>query len=856
MADSIKARLRSSSKSDLEMSEDDVVASQRPAARRRMSESDGAAVPQNVNKAVPQSQEAGMPQTVNNPVPQSQDPTVPQQNNKGVPQFVNTGVPQYKNSTVPLSEDTTVPLFRDSTVPLFQGTGGASRMQPFCEDLEETVIATRHDAETEDESTVCSSFEDIPERPRPRAERPTTSSHVEGRHDTRARRLLHVAMDTCEEPMTSRQATAERATIGHATTKPAARKASTAFETLLASANEPHLSGQHATTLVQPRYVMDDGGFWMTFNVPEGHRLFGTYIPTRKEDIPASACVDYVPGVGTPARFACSSRQSEKTREEPQANAEAQRKDETDSVTSERDIKIKELELELARVKADLRASTAVEGTTVPQKRVGFSRRNKGNESAYDTANEVVRHRRHRVKTDTEVSQTEYDTCVETDATVREPALPRMVTPRRKRTRANGRTSESESMASSASSKGMMTVFRECVKDTIAALREEVQALKTTDACQANVAKENVPPRSTQAAAREANTTIAKGTPQPEGGGPLQAATPDLFSPESMDMGITDVRSLAPPPRPMAVSQNNSMPFMTIAKFDGEYWSDFIEYYESVADANCWSEKEKLTYLLMSIDGKARAYAKGERGVPQTYTNVKQRLESRYGQHEPAFQVRQQLREIRRRPNERLEDFADRLQIVAQKGNLDPRDRNELFYQAFLTAVKGSPKLQHFIEQEHRVCRDLTLSDLLSLTRRYMDRHPTELVQGGPMAVNVCKPITQRKGELTHEDEDVKTEVVAEQHRVDEERQDRKRVKEEVKLSAIEYLEKEVAFLKRCVKDNRLHHNLKPLEKKDDADEATKKKKFFNKRQDHRAGVRVHQAGVNAAALAAPAAEE
>ena len=99
-------------------------------------------------------------------------------------------------------------------------------------------------------------------------------------------------------------------------------------------------------------------------------------------------------------------------------------------------------------------------------------------------------------------------------------------------------------MASSASSKGMMTVFRECVKDTIAALREEVQALKTTDASQSSVAKENVPPRSTQAAARVANTTIAKGTPQPDGEEPLQAATPDLFSPESMDMGITDVRSL------------------------------------------------------------------------------------------------------------------------------------------------------------------------------------------------------------------------------------------------------------------------------------------------------------------------
>ena len=102
--------------------------------------------------------------------------------------------------------------------------------------------------------------------------------------------------------MTSRQAITERAATGHAT--------------ILVPANEPLLSGSHLTTPVRPRYVMDDGGFWLTFDVPEGHRLFGTYIPTRKEDIPASACVDYVPGVGTPARFACSSRQSEKTREE------------------------------------------------------------------------------------------------------------------------------------------------------------------------------------------------------------------------------------------------------------------------------------------------------------------------------------------------------------------------------------------------------------------------------------------------------------------------------------------------------------------------------------------------------------
>ena len=430
-------------------------------------------------------------------------------------------------------------------------------MQPFCEDLEETVIATRHDTETEDESTVCSSFEDIPERPRPRAEKPTTSSHADERHDTRARRLLSVAMDSCEDP-TSRQATTERAATGHATT-------------ILVPANEPLLSGSHLTTLVRPRYVMDDGGFWMTFDVPEGHRLFGTYIPTRKEDIPASACVDFVPGVGTPARV---SQQSEETRDEWKASGDAQTTH-TDSVTSDRDIRIKELELELikvkanvrvkelelelTKVKADLRSSKGVDAATVERTRASTTGAstmterpsasatddaatverniasitrdstmveqprasitndatvveraraltttdaamverpraltavqttlecpaeahnirektpNADTQSSEDTETEFVLHRIHRVMTDTEVSQTEYDTCVDTDVALRQPRLARAVTPRRRRSKESACSSASKSTVSSPRSRDMMSMFRECMKDTLATIRE------------------------------------------------------------------------------------------------------------------------------------------------------------------------------------------------------------------------------------------------------------------------------------------------------------------------------------------------------------------------------------------------
>ena len=100
----------------------------------------------------------------------------------------------------------------------------------------------------------------------------------------------------------------------------------------------------------------------------------------------------------------------------------------------------------------------------------------------------------------------------------------------------------------------------------------------------------------------------------------------------------------------------------------------------------------------MSIDSKPRMYARGDLGVPQTYQDVRRRLQQRYGQNEPAYNVRLQLREIKRLPGERLQVFADRLQEVAQRGKLDPQDRDELFYFAFLNAVRDTPKMQNFIE--------------------------------------------------------------------------------------------------------------------------------------------------------------
>ena len=69
-----------------------------------------------------------------------------------------------------------------------------------------------------------------------------------------------------------------------------------------------------------------------------------------------------------------------------------------------------------------------------------------------------------------------------------------------------------------------------------------------------------------------------------------------------------------------------SHPPMAIIKFTGENWTEFIEYFDLLAEASAWSDKDKLAFILMSNDSKPKMYARGDKGTPQTYDNVQRRL--------------------------------------------------------------------------------------------------------------------------------------------------------------------------------------------------------------------------------------
>ena len=96
---------------------------------------------------------------------------------------------------------------------------------------------------------------------------------------------------------------------------------------------------------------------------------------------------------------------------------------------------------------------------------------------------------------------------------------------------------------------------------------------------------------------------------------------------------------------------------------------------------------------------------------------------------------------------------------MARRGNLDAWERDELFYQAFIQAVKGTPKMQVHLERQYRTRRatgkDTKLSDLLAWVREYREKSPASAVQSASLMV--CKPVAQGRVKPTYDDGEVAT---------------------------------------------------------------------------------------------------
>ena len=75
--------------------------------------------------------------------------------------------------------------------------------------------------------------------------------------------------------------------------------------------------------------------------------------------------------------------------------------------------------------------------------------------------------------------------------------------------------------------------------------------------------------------------------------------------------------------------------------------------------------EQKLVKFLPCIKGASRMYFEADDDELLTYKDAENRLVERYESNMSAFEVCQRIRNMRRRPAERMQSFADRLQAAS-----------------------------------------------------------------------------------------------------------------------------------------------------------------------------------------------
>ncbi|XP_033609725.1 uncharacterized protein LOC117282787 [Cryptotermes secundus] len=93
-------------------------------------------------------------------------------------------------------------------------------------------------------------------------------------------------------------------------------------------------------------------------------------------------------------------------------------------------------------------------------------------------------------------------------------------------------------------------------------------------------------------------------------------------------------------------------------------WSVFRRQFETVAEHNQWTDKEKSTYLITALKGRAAEILPG---IPAntTYEETLQALEDRFGDQHFAAAYHCQLRTRTQKPTESLQDFATAIELLA-----------------------------------------------------------------------------------------------------------------------------------------------------------------------------------------------
>jgi anion-transporting ArsA/GET3 family ATPase len=134
---------------------------------------------------------------------------------------------------------------------------------------------------------------------------------------------------------------------------------------------------------------------------------------------------------------------------------------------------------------------------------------------------------------------------------------------------------------------------------------------------------------------------------------------------EKVQSQIEQVKAIAERGGRQIVSSNTAQ----APTFDGKTsWSTFWRQFETVAEHNVWSAREKSTYLITALKGRA---ADVLAGIPinTAYEDTLQTLEDRFGDQHFAAAYRCQLTTRKQKAGESLQEFATAIELLAHRAS-------------------------------------------------------------------------------------------------------------------------------------------------------------------------------------------
>ena len=206
----------------------------------------------------------------------------------------------------------------------------------------------------------------------------------------------------------------------------------------------------------------------------------------------------------------------------------------------------------------------------------------------------------------------------------------------------------------------------------------------------------------------EDSSTEEEVRPQPQ---PQPRVTTPVHVPVTA-VGTPANSSTAHEPKPRATERGIAMPV-----FKGANWVAFQIKFATYCNRYELDDEEKLERLKLALEDTACRVLYSRDPEAWTYKELIKALENRYGHSKSYPMVERELRRIKRRPGQTLQDLADEIREVSRKTYMEEHIRDQLTRSAFMGALDDDTQMIHYIDK--RDPARASLASALDIAERY-----------------------------------------------------------------------------------------------------------------------------------------